>query len=54
METLSIACRVEALEEFGAEDLSTATNLPQKLTEKDVNDGETQIIFAGIFRKIFI
>ena len=54
METLSIACRVEALEEFGARDRSTATNLPQKLTGKDVNDGETRIIFVGIFLIIFI
>ena len=42
------------LEEFSVGDLSTATNLPHKLTEKDVNDCETQIIFVGIFFKIFI
>ena len=51
----SVDCmQSQGLEEFGVGDFSTATNLPHKLTQKDVNDGETQIIFVGIFLKIFI
>ena len=46
----SVDCmQSRGLEEFGVGDLSTATNLPHKLTQKDVNDGETQIIFCRDF-----
>ena len=45
MENMSIACRVEAMEESGAGDCSTAAKLPEKLKGEDVNKGKTRVTF---------
>ena len=42
-----IACRVEAMDESGAEDRSSAAKLPEKLKGEDVKKGKTRVIFVG-------
>ena len=48
-----IACRVEAMDESGAGDRSTAAKLTEKLKGEDVKKGETRVIFVGWIIKIF-
>ncbi|KAF2610262.1 hypothetical protein F2Q70_00010203 [Brassica cretica] len=46
---MSIACRVEAMDESGAGDRSTAAKLQEKLKGEDVKKGETRVAFVGIY-----
>ena len=45
MEKMSIACRVEVMQESGAGDRSTAGKLRKKLNGEDVNKGKTRVTF---------
>ena len=44
---MSFACKMEAMDESGAGDRSTATKLQEKLKGEDVKKGETRITFVG-------